>query len=89
MTPDDATAATLAALLDEQEAAEAAVRRAAFALSEAEELAEEDAPARATVGVCQARLESAELRLAEVRERRRRIEAEMEPGEVLRAHVRR
>src|SRR4051794_41856149 len=67
MIRDDAA---LDEILDELEHAEAGARRAAHALAEAEEAAEEDAASRAEVDACRARLEAAEALVAELRRRR-------------------
>ena len=87
MIHGDATAAALAAVLAEEEAAEDVAARAGHALAEAEERAEEDPAAAAGLGVCRRRLEAAEVRLAEVRERRRDLEARLGEREALRVHA--
>ena len=87
MIHGDATAAALAAVLDEEEAAEDVAARAGHALAEAEERAEEDPAAADGLEACRRRLEAAELRLAELRERRRDLEARLGGREALRVHA--
>ena len=84
MIHGDATAAALAAVLDEPAAAEDMAARAGHALAEAEERAEEDPAAAAGIGACRRRLEAAE---DSVRERRRDLEARLGEREALRVHA--
>jgi exonuclease VII small subunit len=81
--------AALDEVLDALEKAEALARRAAHALSEAEEAVEENATSRAEVDACRARLEAAETLVAELRRRRQAAENALDWYEVLRVHARR
>jgi hypothetical protein len=82
----DPTAEMLCALA-ELERAEARLTKAAHALAEAEERAEDDPAAAAEVGRCRARHEAAEAAAVAARARRRLLEARLAPREVERVHV--
>ena len=86
MIHGDATAAALAAVLEE-EAAEDRAARAGHAPAEAEERAEEDPAAAAGLEACRQRADAAEDWLAEVRRRRRDLEARLDEREALRVHA--
>jgi hypothetical protein len=87
MIHGDATAAALAAVLAEEEAAEDRAARAGHALAELEERAEEDPAAAAGLGACHRRLEAAEEWLAEVRRRRWDLEVRLGEREAPRAYA--
>ena len=68
-----------------QERAEERLAKAAYALAEAEERAE-DEPDTAEAGRCRKLHAAAEAAVGFARARRREIEAQLEPAEVTRAH---
>jgi chromosome segregation ATPase len=84
--PDEAA---LEAVLDELDAAEARVRKAAFVAAELEEGLEEGEASRAELAAALDRLEAAEARLDELRRKRAEAEAELGRLGVLRVHTRR
>ena len=78
----DALAALLRALVEEQQAEDAAAR-AAWVLAEAEEA---DPPQPKEVARARERYEAATAAIEAARVRRREIEAQLAPAEVVRAH---
>jgi hypothetical protein len=87
MIHGDATAAALAAVLDEEEAAEDRAARAGHALAELEERAEEGPAAAVGLEACRRWLAAAEEWLAEVRRKRRDLETRLDEREALRVHA--
>ena len=77
----------LARALVAQERAEERLAKAAHALAEAEEQAEDDPDAVAAVERCRKLYEAAEAAVGFARGRRRELEVRLEPGEVARAHA--
>jgi hypothetical protein len=90
MIHGDATAAALAAVLDELAAAEDRAARAGHALAELEERLEDgDGPGMAAALAAEGRLVAAAAWLAELRARRRDLEARLGEREALGVHARR
>ena len=87
MIHGDATAAALAAVLDEQEVAEDRAAWAGHTLAELEERAEEDPAAADGLEACRRRAEAAEQWLEAVRRKRRDLEARLDEHEALRVHA--
>jgi hypothetical protein len=81
MIHGDATTAALAAVLDEEAAAEDRAARAGHALAEA------DPAAAAGLEACRRRAEAAEEWLEAVRRKRRDLEARLDEREALRVHA--
>ena len=76
----------LAHALAAQERAEERLARAAHALAEAEERAEDDPTAAAEVERCRKLYEAAEAAVGFARGRRRELEVQLDPAEVVRAY---
>jgi|1185.fasta_scaffold269845_2 hypothetical protein len=76
----------LARALVAQERAEERLAKAGHALAEAEEQAEDDPDAAATVERCRKLHATAEAAAVFARARRRELEAQLEPAEVARAY---
>jgi hypothetical protein len=77
----------LVGVLTAQRRLEERLAKAAHALAEAEERAEDDPAATAEVARCRKLHDAAEAALASVRARRRAIEAQLTPREVARAYA--
>ena len=76
----------LARALAAQERAEERLAKAAHALAEAEERTEDDPDAVAAVERCRKLYEAAETAVGFARGRRRELEAQLDPAEVVRAY---